>query len=257
MEHLGGLRTICPTVSTALVVFIKWREKTLKKEKLLLEEKVVIRTHELKEEKEKVESALINLRALQAQLVEAEKTNERLRISRELHDDIGSTLSGIVLYSHLAEDQVLSQKQGEAKNSLNIIQQSANGMVNRLNDIVWSINPNHNSLKDILQKLEEYAKEMAIAKNIQVHVYAPESVTQVQLPVEYSHNIYLFGKEAINNAVKYSQATRLELGVHQSDHTMEIIIKDDGKGFDVATVTKGNGLINMQKRADETGAISL
>ncbi len=62
-------------------------------------------------------------------------------------------------------------------------------------------------------------------------------------------------KEAINNAVKYSHATRLELSVHQLDHVIEFTIIDNGKGFDMATVKKGNGLINMHKRADEAGAI--
>ncbi len=239
----------------ALAVFIERREKNLRKEKLLLEEKVTIRTHELKGEKEKVESTLTKLKTLQAQLVETEKTNERLRISRELHDDIGGTLSGIVLYSHLAENQVVTQKAGEAKNSLNIIQQSANDMVNRLNDIVWAINPEHNSLKNLIQKLEEYAREMAIVKNIKVQVNAPEWLAQIQLPVESRHNIYLFGKEAINNAVKYSHASLLELSVSHFEDIIELTIKDNGQGFDLATVTKGNGLINMQKRADEAAAM--
>jgi len=181
--------------------------------------------------------------------------NERLRISRELHDDIGSTLSGIVLYSHLAEDQVQAEQEGKAKNSLNIIQQSANEMVNRLSDLVWAVNPQQNSLKDLLQKLEEYAMEMAMVKNIKVKVDAPGNLAQLQLPVESRHNIYLVGKEAINNAVKYSQASLLELNVHHFDHAIEFIIRDNGRGFDMATVKKGNGVINMQKRADEAAAI--
>jgi signal transduction histidine kinase len=72
--------------------------------------------------------------------------------------------------------------------------------------------------------------------------------------VESLHNIYLFGKEAINNAVKYSGASKLEVGMHFLDNTVELIIKDDGKGFDVSTISNGNGLFNMQKRADEEGA---
>ena len=84
-------------------------------------------------------------------------------------------------------------------------------MVNRLNDIVWSVNPEHNSLKNLMQKLEEYAIEMAAVKNIKVQVNAPESLAELQLPVESRHNIYLLVKEAINNAVKYSEASLLEL----------------------------------------------
>jgi signal transduction histidine kinase len=250
----------------ALWGLINWRERTLKKEKLLLEQKVALRTHELQDEKEKVESTLAELRATQTQLIESEKIasvselqhamlNERLRISRELHDDIGSTLSGIVLYSHMAENQVHSRQPGEVKNSLNIIQQSANDMVNRLNDLVWAVNPGHSSLKNLMQKLEEYAVEMALVKNMKVHVNVPESLAEFQLPVESRHNIYLLTKEAINNAVKYSHATRLELSVHQFDHVIKFTIIDNGNGFDMTTVKKGNGLINMGKRADQAGAI--
>ena len=250
----------------ALWGFINWREGTLKKEKSLLEQKVALRTYELQDEKEKVESTLAELRATQTQLIETEKMasvselqqamlNERLRISRELHDDIGSTLSGIVLYSHMAEDQVHSLQPGEVANSLNIIQHSANDMVSRLNDLVWAVNPGQSSLKNLMQKLEEYAMEMALVKNMKVHVNAPESLAELQLPVESRHNIYLLTKEAINNAAKYSQATLLELSVHQFDHVIEFTVIDDGIGFDMTTVKKGNGLINMRKRADEAGAL--
>ena len=259
--------TLCALIFfVSLWIFIRWREGTLEKEKILLEEKIVGRTHELQREKEKSDGALTELKATQAQLIQSEKIaslsklqqamlNERLRISRELHDDIGSTLSGIVLYSHLAGDQVHAKQAGEAKNSLNIIQQSANDMVNKLYDIVWAVNPEQSSLKDLMQKLEEYAMEMSMVKNMKVCVNAPESLAQLQLPLENRHNIYLLGKEAINNAVKYSQATLLELNVHHIDHVIEVIIRDNGKGFDIATVKKGNGLINMQKRADEAAAI--
>ena len=105
-----------------------------------------------------------------------------------------------------------------------------------------------------MQKLEEYAMEMATVKKIKVHVDAPESLAELELPVESRHNIYLLGKEAINNAIKYSYASLLELSVHQCDHVIEFTIRDNGKGFDMATVKKGNGLINMHKRADEVGA---
>ena len=246
--------------------FIRWRQSALKKEKILLENKVALRTLELQDEKEKVESTLSELKATQAQLIESEKkaslnkleqamSNERLRISRELHDDIGSTLSGIVLYSHLAGAQVHAEQGDEVKNSLNVIQQSANDMVNRLDDLVWAVNPERNSVKDLVQKLEEYAREMATTKNINVQVNTPGSLDQLQLPVENRHSIYLFGKEAINNAVKYSQASLLELSVHKFDHVIEFIINDNGNGFDMATVKKGNGILNMQQRADEAAAV--
>jgi two-component system sensor histidine kinase UhpB len=155
----------------------------------------------------------------------------------------------------MAEEQVNAGKADQVENSLNTIQQSANDMVNRLNDLVWAINPEYNSVKNLMQKLEEYAMEMAMAKNIKVKVNSTETWNAIQLPVESHHNIYLLGKEAINNAVKYSHASLLELNVHNYDHIIEFAIKDNGKGFDPTKVKKGNGLLNMHKRAEDAAAI--
>lgn len=246
--------------------FIKWREKVLKKEKTLLEEKVAIRTHELQAEKEKVENTLSVLKETQEQLIESEKItsiselqqamlNERLRISRELHDDIGSTLSGIVLYSHLAGTQLHKQDIDEVEKSLSKIQYSANEMVSKLSDIVWAVNPEHNTVKSLMQKLEEYAVEIAVAKNMEVKTNLPGYLTEVSLPAENCHNIYLLGKEAINNAVKYSNASFIELSADCFDYMIEFTFSDNGKGFSAETTKKGNGLNNMQKRADDIGAV--
>jgi len=95
---------------------------------------------------------------------------------------------------------------------------------------------------------------MGMTKNIKVRVDAPESLSDVELPVETRHNIYLLFKEAINNAVKYSEASLLQLSVHHFDHSVAFTIRDNGNGFDPATVKKGNGLINMQKRAADIRA---
>jgi len=74
------------------------------------------------------------------------------------------------------------------------------------------------------------------------------------LPMESRRNIYLFCKEAINNAVKYSNGTLLELNIKETGNLLEFSVNDNGKGFDVVMVKRGNGLENMKKRADEIGA---
>ena len=134
------------------------------------------------------------------------------------------------------------------------MQQSAGEMVNKLNDIVWLINPDQDSLQKLVQRLEEYATDMAMIKNMQVKVNVPAHVTEHSLPMESRRNIYLFCKEAINNSVKYSNGTLLELTIKESNNHLEFSVSDDGKGFDAVMVRRGNGLENMQKRADEIGA---
>lgn len=142
----------------------------------------------------------------------------------------------------------------EIERSLNVMQQSSAKMVDKLSDIVWLINPEQDSLQMLVTRLEEYATDMAAIKNIQVRISVPEKIVEINLPVESRRNIYLFCKEAINNAVKYSNATLLELTVGEVNGKLEFSVSDNGKGFDAVMVRRGNGLENMQKRADEIGA---
>ncbi len=194
------------------------------------------------------------------QKVELEQQNlqailsERLRISSELHDEVGATLSGIAMYSHLTKEQMKMGQTTEIEKSLNVMQQSSAQMVDKLNDIVWLINPEKDSLQKLIERLEEYATEMAVIKNMKVNISVPEKIADINLPVESRRNIYLFCKEAINNAVKYSNATILGLIVKEVDGKLEFSVSDNGKGFDAVMVRRGNGLENMQKRADEIGA---
>jgi signal transduction histidine kinase len=90
---------------------------------------------------------------------------------------------------------------------------------------------------------------------MKVKITLPEIFSEQSLPVESRRNIYLFCKEAINNAVKYSEADLLELTIKQTNHLLEIAISDNGKGFNAESVKRGNGIDNMQKRADELGAV--
>ncbi len=178
----------------------------------------------------------------------------RTKISQDLHDEIGATLSGISMYTHLAKEQIRAVHLSEVEKSLDVMQQSAGEMVNKLNDIVWLINPQKDSLKKLLEKLEEYAASIATAKNMKVRINIPQHVNEVKLSMETRRNIYLLYKEAINNAVKYSGASLLELNVYSFDHSIELTLEDNGRGFNSDTVKKGNGMQNMQIRAEEIRA---
>ncbi|HYC84507.1 MAG TPA: triple tyrosine motif-containing protein, partial [Chryseosolibacter sp.] len=178
----------------------------------------------------------------------------RSKISRDLHDEVGATLSGIAMYSHLLNQQLKENQLTAAGHSLHVIQNSASEMVDRLSDIVWVVNPQHDSLGQLLRKLEEYACEIARARNMEVIVSVDKGIAPLKLPMESRRNIYLACKEAINNAVKYSEASSLELLAVTTDHVVELILRDNGKGFDPDQVRKGNGIHNMQQRMREAHA---
>ncbi|MES2774622.1 MAG: two-component regulator propeller domain-containing protein [Bacteroidota bacterium] len=242
----------------ALLLFSKFRTQKLKRENLVLEEKVTIRTADLKQKSQELEKSLQELHNAQGQLIQEENSKailkERMRVSSELHDEVGATLSGIAMYSHLTKEQIKINNISGVENSLSVMQQSSSQMVDKLNDIVWFINPDQDTLKQLVNRLEDYAISMAAIKGIKVKIQVPSEFDDLKMTGENRRNIYLFCKEAINNAVKYSDATNLELIISETDGKMQFSIKDDGKGFDEVLVRRGNGLENMQKRADEIGA---
>lgn len=180
--------------------------------------------------------------------------DERLRISRELHDEVGATLSGIAMYTHVAKEQVRLAKNTEAETSLTYMQKSAGEMVNKLSDIVWLINPEQDTILEIIGRLGEFGKQMAGAKNMQMKLDVPAGLTGLHIPLEARRNIYLICKEAINNAVKYSRGRVVELKVRMAGSQLLFSVHDDGIGFDYLSSKEGNGLVNMQNRAKAISA---
>ncbi|MFT3680023.1 MAG: tetratricopeptide repeat protein [Ferruginibacter sp.] len=176
-------------------------------------------------------------------------TNERLRISSDLHDEVGATLSGISMYSHLVKEQLRSNNIAGIENSLQVMQQSSTQMVDKLNDIVWFINPEKDSLQQLISRLEDYAIKMAAIKDIKVNIKIPDKISNSSIHAETRRNIYLFCKEAINNAVKYSNATTLNFFIEESSGILQITVSDNGVGFEISQSSNGNGFTNMQKRA--------
>lgn len=190
----------------------------------------------------------------QVQLFMLAKEDERNRIAKELHDDLGGTLSGIVLHSHFMIEQLEDSNVNAVKKSIDRIQNAASEMITKLNDIVWLINPKYDTLGKLVQRIEEFAMDMAKAKGMQVKIDTPENSAAVALDTHARKNIYLICKEAINNAVKYSNATELYLKIGWSENNLLLLVEDNGKGFDTTIIGNGNGLSNMKQRAQDIGA---
>jgi signal transduction histidine kinase len=208
-----------------------------------------------KDEKELIQTQqklIVEMKQNEQLLVE--RQSMRNKIAKDLHDDVGATLSGIVMHSHLSTQNIQEHKQEAVLSSLKLIQDSAYGMVGRLSDIVWTVNPMHDELAKIIERLQEYAFTVAVAKGIEVQIQNNLNQQTVKLLMNQRKSIYLIAKEAINNAVKYSEATQLTITVEQVNGTFMLEVADNGKGFDVQHVKKGNGLINIEERAAEISA---
>lgn len=198
--------------------------------------------------------AFVRFRKQKNAKAKQELLNERLRISRELHDEVGGTLSGIAMYTHLAKDQMKKSRIEEADRSLSFMQKSASEMVTKLSDIVWLINPEQDTVAQLFDRLGDYAIQMAAARNMKVHIELPDTVSKLYIPMEARRNIYLFCKESISNAVKYSKGSYIKLQVVSTSDQYKFSVSDDGIGFDEIAVRKGNGLRNLQVRAEAIGA---
>jgi two-component sensor histidine kinase len=245
-----------------IIWFFTWyRLRKLKAENLLLEEKVAKRTIELQKEKEKVETTLAELKVTQEQLIEVEKKaaiekskqavlNERFRISRELHDEVGATLSSISIFSQAAIQKNDSGDISDSKNILEKIGETSREVMGELNDTVWLINPINDNLNKIIQRISNYALPLCITKDIRLEI-KNELAENPALDIERRKAVYLIMKEAVNNTLKYAFAENLVIQFEKKWEVLHISIWDDGKGFDKNNSFTGNGLNNMKQRATD------
>jgi len=176
---------------------------------------------------------------------------ERMRnhIARDLHDDIGSTLSSINIISQLA-----LKEQSNAGIHLKKIATHSARMMENMSDIVWSINPANDSLEQMIAKMKEFAAEILEPKEIEFTFDVDPSVTPLKLDVEKRKNMFLIFKEVVNNAAKYSEAANLAVHVGRENGTLMLAVRDDGRGFEIGKVGQGNGLKNMADRARSMNA---
>ena len=174
--------------------------------------------------------------------------NERNRISSELHDEVGSTLSAINILSHGAKNN-LQKNVDKSGEFIAKIGESSQRMMLAMKDIVWSINPGNDTMQSVIVRMKEYAAEILEAKNIDYYFIEAVEVASQPVAEQLRRDIYLVFKEAVNNLAKYANASAAEIDLHSDKSLVHLIIKDNGRGFDASVSTNHNGLNNMQMRA--------
>ncbi|MBT8378527.1 MAG: hypothetical protein KJN64_04800 [Ignavibacteria bacterium] len=218
---------------------------------------VIIFTTALSYKARKLEMDKIeNQNKLIAQLEENEKLrikmeNTRNKIARDLHDDIGSTLSSIFLYSNAAKAKV-QMKKDEAKEIFKKISKISATMMDEMNDIVWAINPMQDSMEKILNRMYHFASPLVLAQNMVFGFKSDDNIKNLSLGLEKRKNLFLIFKESINNVLKYSQAKNILVHLYKENGTLNMLIQDNGIGF-LDSDSKGNGLNNMKIRAKDIG----
>jgi len=198
-------------------------------------------------EEEKIKSQQNLIEQLKAnEILQSRMQHIRNKIAQDLHDDIGSTLSSISILSDLA----LKEKNIEQSNEVvSEIKNNSINLMEKMDDIVWSINPKNDSLENLLLRIKRFGIQLFEAKEIDYTIEFDEHIAQMKLPMDYRQHIYLILKEAINNLVKYSRATKAEIRVSCNNKTLELFVMDNGKGFVPQQSIAGNGILSMKSRA--------
>ncbi|MEO5571534.1 MAG: tetratricopeptide repeat protein [Bacteroidia bacterium] len=184
--------------------------------------------------------------------------NHRKQISADLHDDIGSTLSSISIYSEAMKNKYKAGDYDKAMQLAEEIGNNSREMMENMSDIVWSINPGKDDLQQISNRMQAVATNLFAQKDIATEFLMEDKLGTVLIPMQARKNIYLIFKEAINNLAKYAECKNVTVQFLNQNNNLILKISDNGKGFDTTAQKNaarnnlgGNGLPNMLLRANE------
>jgi len=186
-------------------------------------------------------------RVRQAHAVES----ERLRIARDIHDDLGARLTHISLVSGGASAHAHSLE--DAKDIFDKISFMTRDLVSALYETVWTVDPKNDNLEALVNHISQLVENLCSSSSMAYRIRVGELRDGHAVSSDVRHHIILIVKEAVNNAVKYSQGSELSVEINQGS-LLEIKIRDNGSGFDVETAS-GNGLKNLQWRARAIGGM--
>ncbi len=174
---------------------------------------------------------------------------QRSKITADLHDEIGSSLSSLQINSAVASF-LIEKNPVEAQKILEKIESQSEHLSDKIGDIIWSMKPGKEEFLTLTSRIKNFVNEIVGSTDINYKIKIDKKIDKVITDISTRKNIVLFVKEATNNAVKYSKAKQLAIVLQLIENQVTIEISDDGIGFE-ASITKGNGLGNMQKRIEE------
>lgn len=181
----------------------------------------------------------------------AQLDKERLRISREMHDDIGAGLTQIILMSESAKNK----SKGYGDKELEGIAEASRKLVNNMSEIIWSLHPENRTLDQLFAYLREQLNKLLEYSGMEYSIHFPEHTTAVLLSNEQRRNLLLVVKEIVHNSVKYSGAKKLSVMAVLKEQILHVEIQDNGSGYDTRKNYSGNGLKNIHARISELNGI--
>jgi signal transduction histidine kinase len=207
----------------------------------------------------KLSTSLVELKQAQSQLIALEKEKEaeaiRLRISRDIHDDIGSNLTKISMLGNLAVAEGVNNTP-ELTAHLYKISDYARNVNRSMSEIIWAVNPGQDTLENLFTYMKVHALDFLNNSGTELQINFPHENIDYQLNPDLKRSLFLTLKECLNNAIKYSGATLITINFQVYNAHFEFKISDNGKGFDpnnIAAGKGGNGLINLEIRLKAVG----
>src|SRR5436190_425024 len=174
---------------------------------------------------------------------------ERSRISLDMHDELGSGMTAIRLMRELAKTKMKEDSPAE----IDRISESANDVLNKMNDIIWSMNSGNDTLGNLISYIRIYSMEYLENTHINCNVIIPPVIEEKEITGDKRRNVFLCIKETLNNSLKYSAASEIVVTIEATDN-LTIQVHDNGKGIDMHKLRQfGNGLKNIQKRMSSVG----
>jgi signal transduction histidine kinase len=201
----------------------------------------------------------ISRRRMRRKLEAAERQQaverERTRIAKDIHDHLGANLTRISLLSQAVHGDLDHSSPAAAQ--LDRIYDTSRELTRSMDEIVWAVNPQHDTLDSLASYLGNFAQEYVVPLGIRCRLEVPLQLPHWPINAEMRHNVFLAFKEALHNVVKHSSASEVSVFLTPHGSGFNLFIRDDGKGFDPASVPeragRGNGLKNMRQRLEKMG----
>jgi signal transduction histidine kinase len=198
-------------------------------------------------------------RQLQNQIMERERAErehllekERSRIARDLHDDLGASLTEITMLATLGAGSPPQLQ--TAHHRFATIAEKARAVVNALDVIVWLVNPRKDALPFLATYLGSYAEEFLASSGISCRLKIPIDPS-ITLPPDVRHSLFLAVKESLNNIVRHAHASEVLFEIALNEEELEIIITDNGQGFVSSGEEAGDGLVNLKQRLHDQNGV--
>jgi signal transduction histidine kinase len=208
-----------------LIVIAYFWKKSQKLKNMLVNEKIIRETEEL----------------------------ERLRIAKDIHDDLGSGLAKINFLSEIILQK--TEHLPEIRNNSEAVKDTAKKMIENMRDLIWALNPDNTTIANLLARMREYSTDYLEDYPIEIQNYFPDNLPQTAITKEAHRELFMVVKESLNNIAKHAKATKVFFTAKIALDYLILSIKDNGVGFNVDTDKKGNGLRNMQSRLESIEGI--